>query len=306
MARPDGIPVLDALDIVPHAVAIDQARARCLRDADHAAVDMLGHAGDHELWRRAEPLRPVLPDQLMIAADAAGRHDHRLRLQSELADHVARRALATLDIIGGKHGAADAIHRAVGDGERIDAMATPEDQPAALHRLARAAFERLDDPWTGAPGDVEARHRIAVAHRVIAAAFGPADHGEDAMAHRPQPGALLAGRERHIGLGPLPRPEILVAVEAGGAEPVLHGEVEGILDAEPALLRRIDQEQAAERPERLAADRLLTFLVDHDHALAGVGDFGCGHKARQSRTDDDHVRLFSHVSPHRFPCICPD
>ncbi|MHC2709056.1 hypothetical protein ACVIQS_001917 [Bradyrhizobium diazoefficiens] len=62
------------------------------------------------------------------------------------------------------------------------------------------------------------------------------------MSHRAQPVALLAGREGHIGLGPFARPVILVAVEAGGSEPVLHREIEGILDTEPALLGRIDQE----------------------------------------------------------------
>lgn len=89
---------------------------------------------------------------------------------------------------------------------------------------------------------------------------------------------------------------ILVAVEAGGAEPVLQCEVEGILDAEPALLRRVDQEQSAERPERLTADRLLAFLIDDDHALAGIGNLGCGNQPRQPRADDDDVRLLSHLS----------
>src|SRR5207245_9021051 len=106
-------------------------------------------------------------------------------------------------------------------------MAELENQPAAFRRLARAALERLDDAGPGAPGDVKARHRIAVAHRVIAAALGPADHGEDAMAHRAQPVALLARCERHIGLGPFARPMIFITVEAGGAEPVLHGKLEG-------------------------------------------------------------------------------
>jgi hypothetical protein len=81
VARPDWIPVLDAFDVMPHAVAVDQPRAGLLRDADHAAVDMLGHAGDHELRGIAEPLRPVLPYQIVIAADAAGGDDHGLRLQ---------------------------------------------------------------------------------------------------------------------------------------------------------------------------------------------------------------------------------
>src|SRR3954454_18946274 len=193
---------------------------------------MLWHAGDHKFWRRSEPLRPVLPHQLVIAADAAGRHDHGFGLQRELSGDVARRALAALDIIRGENGTADAIHRAVGDRKRVDAMAEPKAQPAAADGRARTALERLDDAGPGAPGDMKARHRIAVAHRVVAAALGPSDHGEDAMAHRTQPRALLAGRERHIGLGPLPWPEILVTVELGGADPVLHREVEGVLDAE--------------------------------------------------------------------------
>ncbi|MGY3463971.1 hypothetical protein ACVW0I_000842 [Bradyrhizobium sp. LM6.11] len=180
-------------------------------------------------------------------------------------------------------------------------MAEPEAQPAASDGLTRAALERLDDAGPGAPGDMKARHRIAVAHRVIAAALGPSDHGEDAMAHRTQPVALLAGRECHISLGPLARPEILVAVEAGGAKPVLHRKLVGILDAEPALLRRIDQKQSAERPERLAAERLLALLVDHDHTLARIGDLGCGHEARQSCADDDDVCLFSQVFSQVFP-----
>src|SRR2546423_7081277 len=137
---------------------------------------MLGNAGDHECRRRTEPLRPVLPHQLVIAADATGGDDHGLRLQRKLADDVARRALAALDIVGGENGAADAIHRAVGDGQRIDAVAEPEAQPAASDGLARAALERLDDAWPGTPGDMKARHRITVAHRVIAAALGPSDH----------------------------------------------------------------------------------------------------------------------------------
>ena len=37
-----------------------------------------------------------------------------------------------------------------------------------------------------------------------------------------EPRALLARREVHVGLGPAPRPVVLVAVEARGAEPVLH------------------------------------------------------------------------------------
>ena len=85
-----GFQFSDALDVVPHPVAVDQPRAGGLGDADHAAVDMFGHAGDHAFRRLAQPLRPVLPDQVVIAADAAGGDDHRLRAQREIADHLAR------------------------------------------------------------------------------------------------------------------------------------------------------------------------------------------------------------------------
>src|ERR1700754_4839431 len=125
-------------------------------------------------------------------------------------------------------------------------MAEPEAEQAAGLRLAGAPLERLDNAGTGAPTDMKPRHRVAVAHGIVAAAFGPADHREDAMAHRAQPGAFFARGERHIGLGPSARPVIVVAVETGRAHPVLQREVVAVLDAEPALLGRINQEQSAE------------------------------------------------------------
>ena len=57
--RPDRIPVLDALDVVPHAVAVDQARAGVLGDRQHRAVHVGGDAGDHGLRSSAQPCRPV-------------------------------------------------------------------------------------------------------------------------------------------------------------------------------------------------------------------------------------------------------
>ena len=262
---------------------------------------MFGHAGDHELRRCAETLRPVLPDQIVIAADAAGGDDHGLGAQREIADDLARRTLAALDIVGFEDRAADAFDGAVGHDQRIDAVAELEDDLAALVGLARAAFERLDDPGPGAPGDVKARHRIAVAHRVIAAALGPADHGENAVAHRAQPVALLAGGEGDIGFRPFLRPQVFVAVEARGSHPVLQRQLVGILDAEPALFGAVDQEQAAERPERLAAEVLLAFLVEQNDAFAGIGDLGRGDQPRQSAADHDYVCVLSHRVLPRLP-----
>ena len=307
MARPDRRPVLDALDIVPHPVAVDQPRAGGLGDPDHPAVDMFGHAGDHVFWRLAETFRPVLPHQIVIAADAAGGDDHGLRAQAEIAGDFSRRTLAALDAVRLEDRAADAVDGAVGDAERIDAVAEFEGQAAAGLRLARPPLERLDDAGAGAPGDMEPRHRIAVAHRVIAAALGPADHRENPVAHRPQPVALFAGRERHIGFRPAPRPEVLVAVEARRTHPVLQREVKTVLDAEPALFGAVDQEQSAERPESLAAEALFALLVDHDDALAGVGDFGCRDEAREAPADHDYIRISqpSRHSPRSFARLKP-
>src|SRR5947209_18031359 len=111
---------------------------------------------------------------------------------------------------------------------------------------------------------MKTRQRIAVADRAIAAAFRPADNGEEAEALPIKPGTFLAGGEGDIGFGPAPRPIILRPVEPGSAEPILQRQLVGVADAQPALLRRIDEKQAAERPEGLAAEILLALLIDHD------------------------------------------
>ena len=74
------------------------AGACILRDRHHAAVDMMWHAGEHFLRRRTEAFdRPDLAHEIMIAADAARRDDHRAGLYLELPDDGAARLLATAD-----------------------------------------------------------------------------------------------------------------------------------------------------------------------------------------------------------------
>src|SRR6266700_2622401 len=248
---------------MPHPVAVDQPRAGGFGNADHPSVDMLGDARDQVPGRFAKTLRPVLAYQIVVAADAAGGDDHGLGAKRELADEVARRAFSPLDIRRFEDHPADAVHSAVGDGERIDPVTEAEAQIAVGLCLARAALERFDDAGAGAPGDVKPWHRIAVAHGVITAALGPADDRKDPMTHGAEPIALLAGCERDIGFRPALRPKVFRPVEAGRSHPVLEREIVTVLDAKPALLRAIDQEQAAERPKRLAAKALLALLIDH-------------------------------------------
>ena len=268
---PDRVPVRDALDVVPHPVAVDQLRAGRLGDAEHPAVDVRGHAGDHVARRRcrAAPASccrtrswlPPMPPEATITACA--RSSKSPITSRELASPRATS-------LGLEDRAGDAVDGAVGDGQLVDAVAERERRRRPrVGRRAHPALERLDDAGAGAPGDVEARHRVAVAVGVVAAALGPADHREEPHALAVQPGALLAGREVDVGLGPLPRPVVLVPVEAGGAEPVLPARARGeSLMPQPALLGRVDEEQPAERPERLAAEGLLGLLVEQDDALA--------------------------------------
>ena len=116
VARPDRRPVLDALDIVPHAVAVDQPRAGGLGDADHPAVDMFGHAGDHVLRRRrrAASASSAAPDRDCRRCRRR-RRSPPARCSSKLADDLARTALAALDIDRREDRAADAVDGAVGD-----------------------------------------------------------------------------------------------------------------------------------------------------------------------------------------------
>ena len=128
-----------------------------------------------------------------------------------------------------------------------------------------------------------------MAHRVVAATLGPADVGNQAHALGVQPRALLAGGEVDVGLGPAPRPLVVRPVERGGAEPVLPGQLAGVLDPHPPLLGTVHQEQAAERPERLATQRRLGLLVEQDHPAPGVGELGRGDQPGEPTSDHDHV-----------------
>src|SRR5690606_3626220 len=80
---------------------------------------------------------------------------------------------------------------------------------------------------------------------------------------------------------------------AGGAKPVLPGQIPRVPDPEATLLGRVDEEEAAERPERLAAQRLRWLLVDDDHPLPRVGELHGGDEPGQAGAHDDRVCVVS-------------
>ncbi len=270
-------------------------RAGLAADREHPSVDVRGHARHHEPRWRPEAGRPRLPDQVVVAADAAARDDHGLRAELEPALLVAVRRPPAVGAVRCQHGPAYAGHlaraarRAGRDDQRVDPVPEREAQPPGGRVLTHPSREGLHHTWTGAPGQVEARHRVAVPVRASVSALGPPDHGEEPQPHPPQPCALLAGGEGDVRLGPPLRPVILDAIELGAAHPVGQRQVEAVRDAHPSLLRGVDEEQPAQAPERLAAQRLLALLVDDDHAPAGVRDLRGGGEAGQTVTYDDDI-----------------
>jgi len=63
-----------------------------------------------------------------------------------------------------------------------------------------------------------------------------------------------------------------------------------IVHSEPPLLRRVDEKDAAKRPEGLPAQPGLGFLLDQNDPLPGVGQFRRRDQPGQSRADDDDIR----------------
>jgi hypothetical protein len=74
---------------VPHPVAVDDVAACGFGDADHSAVDVCGHPRQQLFWHPPHPCGPVLPDQVVVAANAAAGDDHRCRVKFEVAAGVS-------------------------------------------------------------------------------------------------------------------------------------------------------------------------------------------------------------------------
>src|SRR5262245_54122286 len=267
MVAPDRVPVLDAFDVVPHPVTVDDRAAGGLGDRQHAAVNMVGNACDQVFRRHAEVLRPVLPHQLMIGSDSSGGDYDGLSVQLERAHDIPRALAPARGVARRENVATNAIDCLSRSRHLVDAMAEPEGHMSLFCGLAYAIDEWRDDAGARAPRDVKPRHGVAAPDRVVPAALRPADHRKKPHAALVQPRPFLAGGKPNVGLGPSARPMIFLSVEAGRAHPVGEGELVGIMNAHPTLFRRVDEKDAAERPERLTAEGLLRLLIENDDAL---------------------------------------
>ena len=119
--------------------------------------------------------------------------------------------------------------------------------------------------------------------RQVAAALGPADHGKEPHAHARA--ARLASRRRRRRRRP--RPTAAANRPRRGRTPRCPASP-AARDRSESLTRirrcsgRVDEEQSAERPERLAAEARLGLLVEQDHPAAGVGQLRRRDQARES------------------------
>ncbi len=229
----------------------------------------------------------------MVGADAAGGDDHGLGGEFEVADAFTVGGGAARRVVVGEDGAAHPVRCSALDDQLVHTVAVVEGEQPVPGGLPRVADEGFDHTGAGAPGDVEAGNGIAVPVRPEVAALGPADGRQQGDAMALQPGPLLAGGELDVGASPAHRPGVLVLqpVELRAAAPVVPGEGEGVLDAEAALLGRVDEEEPAEGPERLAAEVGGVLLVDQGHAPAPAGEFVRRDQAGEARSDDDDVRV---------------
>lgn len=167
MITPDGIPVPNALHVVPHTVAVHDSGARRFGDSDHSAVHMIGYPRQHDRWCRAEPGRPVLPDEVVVTAHSASRNDYRLSANLEVSGDVARTSKPARDFCSCEHLSSHTCYSA----RRCYDLAHPvskqePDDPASLG-LAHPPHERLDDPGACAPRHMKARHGVARPIRTI-------------------------------------------------------------------------------------------------------------------------------------------
>ena len=192
-------------------------------------------------------------------------------------------------------GSAYTSDRTIGDDELIDLVAVLERDQSALLGSNHLGQKDIDHAGAGSPGEVEARHRIAVSKSHSAAAFGPADIRHQAKPQIVQVLTLVARCELDVRLGPLTRPVIFaLTVESGCAHPVLHCQLEGVLDAESALLGAVHEEESAERPKCLRAE-VGSVLLFHDKDFAArARQFVGGDQSRQPCPDNDDVSLFAH------------
>ena len=195
MVRPDGVPVLDPFDVVPHPIPIDDGPPCRLHDAEHPAIHMSRDATEHPVRRRPEPGRPTRPHHLVVAADAARGHDHGLCTQLKLSDLIAGAGHPPRRRAWLEDRATRAVHHPTRPGEAIDAVPELQRDDTVCSGLLHPPLEWGHHARAGPPGDVKTRNGVTRPARTIAATLRPTNDREEANAFLMKPGTFLARGE---------------------------------------------------------------------------------------------------------------
>src|SRR5699024_2260005 len=204
VARPNGVPVVHALRVVPGPVGVHEVRTRSFGDADHAAVHVGRHAGDHVL-RGGPPAvsRPALAHQVEVSANSAGSDDGARCTEFELPRGrsggclAARKVRCFQDCAAHAFDAGAPVGPGTGD-QLIDAVAELEAEAALLLHLLDLLAEDADDLRPRPPGQMEAWHAVAVTGGVAGAALGPTDGGQNVEPQVLEVAALLVGGKADV------------------------------------------------------------------------------------------------------------
>jgi hypothetical protein len=84
---------------------------------------------------------------------------------------------------------------------------------------------------------------------------------------------------------------VFVPIESGRRHPVLGRELVRIAHTEAPLLRRVDEEEAAKRPEGLPAQPGLRFLFEQEDAAARVSELGGRYQSSEACPHHDHISV---------------
>ena len=291
MVGPDRRVVQDALRVVPHPVGVDHPSTGPGGDLEHRTVHVVRHPGDHRLPAAPPARGPVLPDQVEVAADATAGHHHGLGGEGELARSAA---VGVGTPRGGLAGLEDRTVRRV-------RRASSTSSPVTLCRLrirtrwecSTASANGCDQARTGAPGDVEAGHascrgRARCSRR--ARPTGPAGtsaHPRPCSQRRFSPAAkcTYASAQRR-GQWSSGRSNAALPSQSARASSAR------VADPQPPLLGGVDQEQPAERPVRLPAERLAAVRRRRSSTErpASASSRG-GDQPGEPGPDDDDVRV---------------
>jgi len=177
--------------------------------------------------RFSEALRPVPPHQIVIAADAAGGDDHGLGTQREVTDDLARAAFFSSPA---RHcpvrGSSPRRHRRCrwswSGHRRGGGTGTSAGRLLALCGPALRNGSTTPGPVPQVTWNRGNRITMAPSHRSRRAPPSR-PRGRTEGPWRGAMPVFSPAAKRHIGFRPAPRPEILIAVEAGRPDPVPAG-----------------------------------------------------------------------------------